>query len=203
MTRLWLHLHKPFSDLIWTSLQHWDILHLKQPSNQFLTMQTTDTFNCAALLEHAHLCSCSYFSLWIFLFSQTLQHMLLASDFTDQKPLDPVGPSSVSDVSIAYHTRTSSSSFFDAAYPWASSQIRYTWTRDAIGTTNPLIQLLQNQSSFDLDKTLIAKQPGALIPLVGELSKKLVCGIHKLLFHLFRICLFTRNTVVCIAKPVT
>ncbi|KAF3609950.1 hypothetical protein DY000_02045055 [Brassica cretica] len=89
-------------------------------------MQITDTLNCATVLEHAHLCSCSYFSLWIFPFSQTLQHPLLASDFTDQKPLDPIGPSSVSDVSFAYHTRTSSSSFFDAAYPSASSLIRYT-----------------------------------------------------------------------------
>ncbi|KAF2556679.1 hypothetical protein F2Q68_00013255 [Brassica cretica] len=89
-------------------------------------MQITDTLNCATVLKHAHLCSCSYFSLWIFPFSQTLQHPLLASDFTDQKPLDPIGPSSVSDVSFAYHTRTSSSSFFDAAYPSASSLIRYT-----------------------------------------------------------------------------
>ncbi|KAF3540631.1 hypothetical protein F2Q69_00020767 [Brassica cretica] len=89
-------------------------------------MQTTDTLNCAAVLEQAHLCRCSYFSLWIFLFSQTLQHPLLASNFTDPRPLDPIGPSSVSDVSFAYHTRTSSSSFFDAAYPSASSLIRYT-----------------------------------------------------------------------------
>ena len=70
----------------------WDILHLKQTSNQSLNIQTTDTLNCAAVLEHAHLCSCSCFSLWIFPFLQTQQHLLLTFDFTDHKPLDPIGP---------------------------------------------------------------------------------------------------------------